>query len=738
MMKKYLLFFAALSSITQYAFSDDFNSQNEAQKEAQKKVKLDTSIVKATMMNSKLDELNRNVYEIDKESIADKGYRSTEDIFRYTPFVGLSNVGLGSNLDLRGQGNRANTSVQVLINGIYSNMLDSSHGVTPLNTLSPSSIESIEILPGGGAVMYGNGTRGGVVNIITQRRYEEPFFTAGLSYGNTIASTGHSYNADAKFGTKLGDRTYISLGAAYINRGGPRSGDKTSGAQANMGLIYDISQGGGHSLSFDVDYFNGIIRTSPNNSFMDIKNPSKDDRKTPGNGSLHNTQQRLDVSLGYKGELSENSKLDVKAFYHLNRINYVDSLTRLSSFSYMNMVLNNASADQSGSLFDDQKAGITAKYDLKHTNGLFILGAESIWNRGKRTMDQMIDWSGNVSMNPGGQTVTGYKHRILVPFVGTKWSNALYTLEKYDFSKSFSLTGGARYEYAYYDIDVSYFNDMTITMTNSSMPSKYTTLGSLTDSLHNYALELTPSYRYSDSGNLYAKYERGYFSPSPNSMLRRNGSGNRASYTATNLKKETYDTFELGIKDFLGDSVMLSASAFYTLTNNEFYTQGNAHSVSGVTYGNYDKTQRVGLELFSEQYLFGGALALSESFSYVDAKILQNNGSNVSNLKIPYVSNYKATIGANIALNRIFSIWTNNTFFGTSYDITQEKIKPYSLTDIGLNARFSNLSLSAGVRNVFDTFYYSYYNHDSSDQIAGYAFLIGQGRSAFIEGRYTF
>lgn len=244
-MKKYLLFFTALSSLAHYAFSDDFDSQNKTQKEVQQKVKLGTSIVKASMMNSKLDELNRNVYEIDKESIADKGYRSTEDIFRYTPFVGLSNIGLGSNLDLRGQGNRANTSVQVLINGIYSNMLDSSHGVTPLNTLSPSSIESIEILPGGGAVMYGNGTRGGVVNIITQKRYEQPFFTAGLSYGNTIATTGHSYNADAKFGTKIGEKTYISLGAAYINRGGPRNGDKTSGAQANMGLIYDITQGGG-------------------------------------------------------------------------------------------------------------------------------------------------------------------------------------------------------------------------------------------------------------------------------------------------------------------------------------------------------------------------------------------------------------------------------------------------------------------------------------------------------------
>ena len=234
-MKKYLLFFTALSSLAHYAFSDDFDSQNKTQKEVQQKVKLGTSIVKASMMNSKLDELNRNVYEIDKESIADKGYRSTEDIFRYTPFVGLSNVGLGSNLDLRGQGNRANTSVQVLINGIYSNMLDSSHGVTPLNTLSPSSIESIEILPGGGAVMYGNGTRGGVVNIITQKRYEQPFFTAGLSYGNTIASTGHSYNADAKFGTKIGEKTYISLGAAYINRGGPEIGRQNKWRSSKYG-----------------------------------------------------------------------------------------------------------------------------------------------------------------------------------------------------------------------------------------------------------------------------------------------------------------------------------------------------------------------------------------------------------------------------------------------------------------------------------------------------------------------
>ena len=166
--------------------------------------------------NAKLDELNRNTYTINKHQIQNKGYTSLENVFSYAPFASFNNAGLGSNIDLRGQGARANTSVQVLINGVYANMLDSSHGVTPLNTLSPASIESIEILPGGGAVMYGNGTRGGVVNISTQKRYEKPYFSAGLSYANIIASTGNNYNADAKFGTKIGDKTYLSLGAAYI------------------------------------------------------------------------------------------------------------------------------------------------------------------------------------------------------------------------------------------------------------------------------------------------------------------------------------------------------------------------------------------------------------------------------------------------------------------------------------------------------------------------------------------
>lgn len=157
----------------------DYTSLDYASLQAQ-----DLGKVSATAkgFESRLDELNRNVYIIDKDTIEQKGFKTTEEIFSYIPFITRNSIGLGSNLDLRGQGSSANVNVQVLLNGINLNMLDSSHGVTPINTIAPSDIERIEVLPGGGAVMYGNGTRGGVINIITKRRYEKFSPSVGISY----------------------------------------------------------------------------------------------------------------------------------------------------------------------------------------------------------------------------------------------------------------------------------------------------------------------------------------------------------------------------------------------------------------------------------------------------------------------------------------------------------------------------------------------------------------------------
>ena len=37
-----------------------------------------------------------------------------------------------------------------------------------------------------------------------------------------------------------------------------------------------------------------------------------------------------------------------------------------------------------------------------------------------------------------------------------------------------------------------------------------------------------------------------------------------------------------------------------------------------------------------------------------------------------------------------------------------------------------------------DSLYYSFYNKDKSDEVTGYAFLIAEGRSYFVNARYQF
>ena len=736
-----------------------------AEPNATQSTPLDTAVlaptnVTAIIVSSKLDELNRNVYQVDGKSIREKGFLNTESVFRYLSFVSVSNTGLGGNLDLRGQGNKANTSVQTLINGVYANMLDSSHGVTPINTVSPNLIQEIEILPGGGAVMFGNGTRGGVVNIITTKRFENPFFSVSAGYANVTTTTpssnfataGSNYNANILYGDKFGENTHINVGASYLYKGSYREKDRTTGAGANFGILHDFASG--QSVNFDADFYHANMHTSPFNSFMDTtpagSEPSKNERNLAGNGDFHNTQNRFTTNLGYESEVSEDFKWNLRAFYHYNRLDYKDSVTILSTYTYsrtpaMSFAFKDAQADQSGSLFDDQKVGVEGKIDLKHGSGRFIAGIQSLYQRSKRTMNQHITTPNPFSMTiQNNTTQVQYDHAMHIPFVGNKWTNSVFAIEKYDFNEWFSLTGGGRYEFSRYFIDVSNSHDIKLNMGGRATPiGNYTTTGSLVENLHNFALELTPSIKFSDTGAIYAKFERGYLSPSPNNLLKREGTSSaNYRYEATNLKKETYNTYEIGLKESFAGMILLSGSVFYTDTSNEFYTIGNAHSVDGVQYDTYDKTRRLGVEVGSEQYFFGGALGLNESFTYIKAEKKDNGEWG----KIPNSYNYKGTLGASVELGSHLGLWVQSAFVGRQQVVSKtaagvdenRSLKPYTLVDIGVSGTFSGFTLSAGVRNVGDTLYYEYYNHDASDTIAGYGYIVGQGRTYFIEGKYEF
>lgn len=333
------------------------------------------------------------------------------------------------------------------------------------------------------------------------------------------------------------------------------------------------------------------------------------------------------------------------------------------------------------------------------------------------------------------------------------------------------------------------------TLTSSVMDEIY----SGTKSSTNFAFELMPSVKYSSSGTIYARFVRGYTNLPALYTAKRQISNlisggentNKAdiSWEQTDAKDEIYDTFELGFKDFFTSenlTAIFNANAFYTATQNEFYAVRNFSPIieiqaktaagasgelfvnDGTIFGVYEKTRRVGVEVALSQYLFGGVLGFNESLSYAKAEFQGLGGWE----QMPYHSTYKATLAVNLTPFEWLNLWAQGAFFssqkvlakrdltsaenfsgGGTYNGSQvpvrvngviqemsefeDDLKAYSLIDVGVSVNLWGFTISGGVRNLLNTYYYDYYNRDSIDNF-GFGYIIGNGRSYFVGMRYKY
>lgn len=79
--------------------------------------------------------------------------------------------GSRASVDMLGFGPTGNDNVLVLLNGRRINAPDLSE--LNLSLVPRSAIERIEVLPGAGSVLYGEGATGGVINIVTRDEYQD-------------------------------------------------------------------------------------------------------------------------------------------------------------------------------------------------------------------------------------------------------------------------------------------------------------------------------------------------------------------------------------------------------------------------------------------------------------------------------------------------------------------------------------------------------------------------------------
>ncbi|EPT1596583.1 TonB-dependent receptor [Campylobacter jejuni] len=676
--------------------------------ESNEAINLQKVVVSATGFEQDADSNLRNVISIEGKDLQNKGYVSLEQALERISGISFVNFGLGRNIDMRGQGNKSNIAVKVMIDGRAINVLDNSHGVTPLNSINLDNVERIEIIPGGGSVLYGSGTRGGVINIITKKQKSDAFAINLKSSAYDHGGLGGNLGINGA--KQINENLAFSFDIQSFNLDGYQEGYNEKGYFINTKTYIDINDNSDLTLGYN--YFK-----SKNTSSGYLTKAQAQSNPTQKGKNDNITQiNRPEISLDYHYYFDDIWEFNLEAFWQNQKINYLkDEISMKGTTAYQN-----------GSGFEDTLTGISLKNKLNYANNsYFIFGYEFANHDAKRK--SLVYYSAAPIIN---------YHRMTTLMDMTKQSHSIFALDSHEFNDIFSISGGARYEYSLYDTNRNYTSNMIM----FGKPNIKTELFSTDDTSHNFAFEITPNFKYSDTGKLYIKYERGFVSPSPAQFV--NKDQKTQKYYSANLNPEIFDTFELGIDDFWWDFYGFNLTLFYTLSKDEISYLGNPHATGGGfwQYYNIDQTRRLGVELSLSQNFLDDDLIFRESLTYLDAKISKgvNDG-----MRIPYVSKIKATAGLEYAWNKNFSNFIDLTYFsrakdGGTIDENTGKmsknswIRDYFLTDIGMKYNYKKLQILAGIRNLFDKRYYTY--QDSiNDQ-----YLVGNGRNYYVEFKYAF
>lgn len=708
-------------------------------------IQLDKTVVSSTTgFEKSIVEENKNIILITSEDISKKQYTDVESILRDTPNVVIQETEFGPVVNLRGSGERSMSRVKTMVDGVTITPLEEAMGTLPINSIPVGAIEKIEIIPGGGATLYGSGTTGGVVNIITKSNARKDFINADVKYGSFATK-----DTGIAFGQNITDNLYVNFAGQYVDKNGYRENEELESKSFNGGFDYKINDK--HRVKFQSTYYDdkGTSSTAVENSILEYN------RKKAGD-NISSDSTRESFALDYEYKPLDNFTFYATAFKTKYERNFIqDDLMSGSQVSDMITglgmpfppIINDKfiKGTMNGN-FIEKTDGIKLKSKYDYDRGSLVFGYDyTATNLKRNSLVNTDSFTGKVM---GMNFNATFKTDTFVDM--NKDTHALYTLNDYKLTDRLNLITGLRYEYSKYNgnrltntkpnINVEFkpgsgiYNPMSI-----PVPSKTSEVDRTID---NFAGEIGLNYKYSDTGNIYSRYERGFISPLPTQLTNKTDKG----YQDSNLDSETIDSIEFGIKDFIGNSYV-SATIFASQTNDEIATL-DRNSDNPATklwrFVNIGKTRRIGTEFYSEQYF--DKLTLSQSISYVDAKITKvgnvNDGESYLQKgdKVPMVSDWKITLGADYNLTDRLSFGANYTY-NSGYEKrelaesgkTPKTIKTsgYGVTDAYIRYNVSDyFTLKGGINNLFNE-EYNYYETSTTS-------IPAPERNYYISGSFTF
>lgn len=601
--------------------------------------------------------LTKNVGVITAEDIENADTTYTQQILPYEPGVvmsGCMNNAKDSFVDMRGFGEAGLMNTLVLVDSRRTNQVDLSG--PDFSQIDPRSVDRIEIVRGGGSVLYGDNATGGVINIITKRGKGKPKLEYVQEIGSYLykkeyfsASGGHEF-LDYFFNYSYQDSDGYRVNNAY------EANDIFSAFTLKPADLVEVDISGGYHRDWYGQpgaLYDGNIQSDgrEGSRFPDSKAKTEDWFLTANpifSGDIFGLETVISSLMSLRSRRSNSLSVGFNNYETNHHIATAEIKPK---------------CEISSSFLDDS------------VENKLVTGMDYFYAR-----DRVL--SGDITFAKSQVDII-------------KETFGIYGVDNVLIDKRFLLNGGVRGEWAKYIFD-------------QFEPAKtYNTL-----SPEELALEAGAGYKYNERSQVYVNYSRSYRLPATDEFY-------QSAYEAfdwntwsvrvfpevlrSDLKPQRGNNYEVGIKDNSFGPLEMDASYYLMDISKEIY-------YDPITFQNenYGKTIHHGLELKAQANILDKIKCF---FSYTFQKAFFVGGKFASKT-IPMVPTNMMSGGFDFKpiepLDVNFAVNYLGARFVASDQINElSKLESHTTMDLGVSYKFGGAKVFFKINNLFNEKYFS-------------------------------
>lgn len=648
-------------------------------------VRLDEVVVSATRTPSAVKTLPASVTVLDAESIAASTAHDLADLLAQQAGVNVRGGSSSSkSVDLRGFGMGASSNTLILLDGVRLNSNDLT--APKLEQIPLDRIERVEILRGVGAVPYGGGATGGVINIVTRAARPGVHGDVTLEAGSHDRKRaggrlelGNDYGSFAVYADGLRDDHYRRNNA-----------EKTDTKGMAGTLRYD---GGQLRLAYD-EY----------SQHLGLPGPRKVDPAT-GQDQWHDDPRGTNSPLDY-GD-TDGRRTTLAWEQQVGRATlYLDAYNRhKDTYSYFN---DGSAADYRTDRRALKEDGVTPRVKLPFAWGgleqSLVVGAD--WLNGTGDVDAYSQWSSF----GGGSSKTRRDSR--------QYQDAWFVEQSGQLAADTRYTLGYRKQRAHDKVDSNEFGAKPV------------------DS--RYALDawIVGLRQQLGSVAVYGKLAQSFRLPNADELVVSGGK---------ELKPQTSHDKELGLE--WNDKGRFARAALFQMDVDNEIQYAPCESIDfGFCTGfnrNLDPTRHRGVEL-EGRWPLTPTLALAGNYTWQQVRFTsgRNAHGDLTGRDVPLVPQHQARLGLewNARENTLLALSAQyvgkQRMDNDQNNTLDQQLDAYTLVDVKAQQRFGAVTLDVGVNNLFDKQYASY--GVRSNESTRYNLYPEDRRTAYARLRYSF